>query len=123
MDNVRLLANKMDELTALARSQKAFHECGIMCFTETWLHQDKPDHNVSIKGFQTVCADRDCTENSQRKVGGLAVLVNNRWCNAGHVKNKECICSSELFVVGLLPYCFFSRKLSHAIVAAVYISP
>ncbi|KAJ8385610.1 hypothetical protein AAFF_G00184720 [Aldrovandia affinis] len=43
MGNVRSLANKMDELTALARSQAEFRECSIMCFTESWLHKDIPD--------------------------------------------------------------------------------
>lgn len=38
MSKVRSLANKMDELTALARSQKEYRECSLMCFTETWLH-------------------------------------------------------------------------------------
>ncbi|KAI4885338.1 hypothetical protein NFI96_001847 [Prochilodus magdalenae] len=62
MGNVRSLANKMDELTALAMSQKEYRQCSLMCFLETWLHQDIPDDNVSITGFQTVRADRDCTE-------------------------------------------------------------
>ncbi|KAL6484000.1 hypothetical protein MHYP_G00088730 [Metynnis hypsauchen] len=31
---------KMDELTALARSQREYRECSLMCFSETWLHQD-----------------------------------------------------------------------------------
>ncbi|KAI4903482.1 hypothetical protein NFI96_006182 [Prochilodus magdalenae] len=62
MGNVRSLANKMDELAALAMSQKEYRQCSLMCFSETWLHQDIPDDNVSITGFQTVRADRDCTE-------------------------------------------------------------
>ncbi|KAJ8390513.1 hypothetical protein AAFF_G00103100 [Aldrovandia affinis] len=62
MGNVRSLANKMDELTALARSQAEFRECSIMCFTESWLHKDIPDNNVSVDGFQTVRGDRDCIE-------------------------------------------------------------
>ncbi|KAI4899972.1 hypothetical protein NFI96_015155 [Prochilodus magdalenae] len=48
MGNVRSLANKMDELTALAMSQKEYRQCSLMCYLETWLHQDIPDDNVSI---------------------------------------------------------------------------
>ena len=38
MGNVRSLANKMDELTALSRSQGEDRECSLMCLTDTWLH-------------------------------------------------------------------------------------
>ena len=120
MGNVRSLANKMDELTALIRSR----ECSLMCFSETWLHQDNRDHNFSINGFQSVRADRDHTGSGKRKGGGLAVLVNNRWCNNGHVTIKQSICCPdiELLVVGLRPY-YLPCEFSHAIVVVVYIPP
>lgn len=35
--NVRSLANKVDELEVLARTQREYRESSIMCFTETWL--------------------------------------------------------------------------------------
>ncbi|KAI4894907.1 hypothetical protein NFI96_007435 [Prochilodus magdalenae] len=124
MGNVRSLANKMDELAALAMSQKEYRQCSLMCFSETWLHQDIPDDNVSITGFQTVRADRDCTESGKRKGGGLAVLVNNRWCSPGHITVKERICCPdiELLAVGLRPY-YLPREFSHVVVVAVYIPP
>ncbi len=124
MGNVRSLANKMEELTALARSQAEYRECSLMCFTETWLHQDIPDHNVSIGGFQTVRADRDCNGSGKLKGGGLAVIVNNRWCNPAHITIKERICSPdiELFAVGLRPY-YLPREFSHVVMVAVYIPP
>ncbi|KAI4883080.1 hypothetical protein NFI96_000510 [Prochilodus magdalenae] len=117
----------MDELTALAMSQKEYRQCSLMCFSETWLHQDIPDDNVSITGFQgggVVRADRDCTESGKRKGGGLAVLVNNRWCSPGHITIKERICCPdiELLAVGLRPY-YLPREFSHVVVVAVYIPP
>ncbi|KAJ8389955.1 hypothetical protein AAFF_G00112400 [Aldrovandia affinis] len=69
----------MDELTALARSQREFRECSIMCFTESWLHLDFPDHNVSIDGFQTVRADRDCTESGQITTLGTSTPAMCLW--------------------------------------------
>lgn len=124
MGNVRSMANKMNELTGLARSQREFRECSLMCFTETWLNSDIPDHNVSIDGFQIVRADRDCNKSGKRKGGGLAVLVNNRWCNPGHITIKQRICSpdTELLAVGLRPY-YLPREISHAIAIAVYVPP
>ncbi len=124
MGNVRSLANKMEELTALARSQTEYRECSLMCFTETWLHQDIPNDNVSIDGFQTVRADRDSTGSGKRKGGGLAVLVNNKWCNPAHITIKERVCSrdSELLAVGLRPY-YLPREFSHVVMVTVYVPP
>ncbi len=124
MGNVRSLANKMEELTALARSQTEYRECSLMCFTETWLHQDIPDDNVSIDGFQTVRAGRDSTGSGKRKGGGLAVLVNNKWCNPAHITIKERVCSPdiELLAVGLRPY-YLPREFSHVVIVTVYVPP
>ena len=71
MGNVRSLGNKMDELAPLTRSHQEYWECSLMIFSESWLHTDVPDHNVSTKGFHTVRADRDCTMSGKRKGGGL----------------------------------------------------
>ena len=70
MGNVRSLANKMDELAALAGSQREYRESSVMVFTETWLHQDIPDSNVTVAGFHTIRADRDCTLSGKVKGGG-----------------------------------------------------
>lgn len=52
--NVRSPANKMDELEALARIWREYTEYSIMCFTESCLHKQIPDSNVTIPGFRTV---------------------------------------------------------------------
>lgn len=95
-----------------------------MIFTESWQHTDIPEHNVIIGGFQTVRANRDCTESDKRKGGGLSVFVNIRWYKPGHVTIKEHMCTRdiELLAVGLRPY-YLPRKISHAIVVEVYIPP
>ncbi|KAI2649597.1 RNA-directed DNA polymerase from mobile element jockey [Labeo rohita] len=124
MGNVRSLANKMDELTALSQSQREYRECSVMCFTETWLHQDIPDDYATVTGFHMVRADRDCVGSGKRKGGGLAVLVNNRWCNPAHITVKECICNPdvELCAVGLRPY-YLPREFSHVVMVIVYAPP
>lgn len=66
MGNVRSMANKMYELTALARSQREYQESSITFFTEIWLRCNIPDEHVSIDDFQIVQADR------------LVVLINNK---------------------------------------------
>lgn len=104
--NVRSLANKVDELESLIRTQREYRESSIMCFTETWLHEQIPDSNITIPDFQTLQADRDTTATNKKKGGGLAVFVNNRRYHPGHITVKERICSSdsELVAVGLRPY-------------------
>ena len=122
--NVRSLANKMDELEALARTHREYRESSVMCFTETWLHEQIPDSNATIPGFHTVRADRDTAASGKKKGGGLAVLVNNRWCHPGHISVKERFCSPdiELIAIGLRPY-YLPREFTSVIAITVYIPP
>ncbi|KAK0135785.1 hypothetical protein N1851_028349 [Merluccius polli] len=89
MGNVRSLNNKFEELEALVRSQKVYRESSLLCFSETWLKDSVPDSITSIYGFRTIRADRDTTATGKRKGGGLAVFINNKWCNPRHVTIKE----------------------------------
>ena len=67
---------------ALTRSQREYQECSLMCFTEPWLHQEIPNDNVSIDGYETV--------------QGLSILVNNRWFSPAHITVKEIICCPDM---------------------------
>ncbi len=86
--------------------------------------QDIPDSNVFVDGFQTLWTDRNCKESCKRKGGGLAIPVNNKWCNLGHIMIKECVRNPaiELLAVSVQPY-YLPRDFSHAIVLVVYIPP
>ena len=123
MGNVRSLPNKLDELSALTRHEREFRECSVMLFTETWLTTLTPDTLVSLDGFHLVRADRTA-ESGKRKGGGLAVFVNDRWCNSGHISIKEQICCKdiELLAVSMRPY-YLPREFSHAIAIAAYVPP
>ncbi|XP_053493480.1 uncharacterized protein LOC128615428 [Ictalurus furcatus] len=122
--NVRSLSNKMEELTALTRLQREYRECSIMCFTKTWLNDLSTDSLVTLDGFQLVRADRKAKESSKRKGGGIAMFVNERWCNPGHVRVKEQWCTKdiELLAVSMRPY-YLPREFSHVIALTVYIPP
>ncbi|XP_073668918.1 uncharacterized protein [Paramisgurnus dabryanus] len=124
MGNVNSLANKMDEMAALVKNVKLYRECSLICLTETWLTSNIPDASVELTGFSIVRADRDPKRSGKNKGGGLALFVNTRWCNTGHVTVKEIICCPdiELLAVSLRPY-YMPRELSHAIVVCVYIPP
>ena len=123
MGNVRSLPSKMDELTALTRHQRDYRECSIMVLTETWLTELTPDTDANLNGFQLLRADRTA-ESGKRKGGGLAVFVNDRWCNSGHITVKEQVCSKDIKLLALStrPH-YLPRKFTQVIVCAVYIPP
>jgi len=102
MGNVQSLVNKMDELTSLTRSESMFREGSVMFFGETWLHDNVPDSVVDLAGFQLVWADRSCADSGKKKGGGVAVYVNNRWCNPGHITVKERVCSPDIELLAVI---------------------
>ena len=105
MGNVRSFPNKMDELTALTQHQRDYCECSIMVLMETWITELTPDTDVNLDGFQQRWADMTA-ESGKKKGGGLAVFVNDRWFNSGHIAVKEEVCSKDIniFAVSMRPY-------------------
>ncbi|KAI3375722.1 hypothetical protein L3Q82_003726 [Scortum barcoo] len=103
MGNVRSLPNKMDELAALDPASAGTAE---------------------LDGFYTLLRADRSKESGKRKGGGLAVLVNDRWCNPGHITVKEQLCCKdiELLAVSMRPY-YLLREFTHALVVVVYIPP
>ena len=92
-----------------------------MCFTALWFHEGIPDFNPTVAGFHSHQADRDCGKRSKKEGGGVALFVNNKWCNAGHVMVKERFCSPdiELLAMSLGPY-YLPREFICAIIIVVY---
>lgn len=64
------------------------------------------DSNATIAGFQTLRADRDCGMSVKKNGGGVALFVNGKLSNAGHITMKEDLCNPdiELPTVSLRPY-------------------
>ena len=61
----------------------------------SWLTELTPDTNATLDGFHLLRADRT-RESGKSKGGGLAVFVNDRWCNPGHTTIKEQICNRDI---------------------------
>ena len=120
MGNDNCLTNKTDKLAALVRT---FRESSLLCLSETWLTQNTPDANVDVPGFTTVRADRN-RHSGKCKGVGLALFIQIRWCNPGHVTVKETECNRDikLLAVELRPY-YMPREFFHAIVVCVYVPP
>ena len=55
-----------------------------------------PDSLVTLDGLQIIQADRRSEECGKRKGGGIAVFVNERWCNPGHISLKEQCCTRDI---------------------------
>ena len=110
-------------LTTLTWCQRDFRECSIMALTETWLTELTPDMDTNLDGFQLRRADR-MAEKGKRKRGGLAVFVNDRWCNSVHITVKEEVCSKDikLLAVSMRLY-YILREFTQVIVFAVYTPP
>ena len=106
----------MEELTALTRLQREYWECSLICFTETWLNKLSPDSHADLDGFQLMRADRKAKESSTREGGGIAMFVNKRWCNPGHIRVKEQYFSRDIerLVVSIQPY-YLLREFLHVI--------
>ena len=124
MGNVNSLPNKIDELASLVKNVKTYKECSLMCFSKTWLTANIPDANVEIPGFITVRSNRKVESCGKKKGGGLAVYINARWCNPGHVSTKISICTKdiELLAVSLRPF-YLLREFGHVIAVIVYVPP
>ena len=91
MGNARSLNNKIDELAANTRYLSAYREAGIVCITETWLHDTHPDSCFEPDGFKIYRGDR--TKDSGKNTGGgVCALINNKWCSPNniHITHKSC---------------------------------
>jgi len=127
MGNIEMLANKMDKLGVLNTTQKEYQEFIIIGFTETWLLRHSGGYSgfkCVSPGFKAIQARRDIRSSGKSKGGGITVLVNNRWCNTGHVTMKEEICSwdIELLTVCLRPN-YLPWEFTCVILVVVYILP
>lgn len=114
----------MEELCALIWTQKEYRDSSSLCFTVTWLHRDFPDHTAAVPGFTLIRADRDATLSGKWKGRGIAVFVNESWCNSSHVTVMERLFSPniELLAVSMSPY-NFPREFSCIMINCVYIPP
>ena len=66
-----------------------------MVLNEMWLIALTVDTNTNLDGFQMRKADR-VAESGNRKGGGLAVFVQDRWCSSGQIIVKEQVCSKDI---------------------------
>lgn len=122
MGNIRSLASKTDELSALTKHQAAYKESSILCFTESWLHENIQDSAVELGGFTMVRADGS-KNSGKRKGGGLVVFINSRWCHSGHATVKQQICTPNIELLVSLRVYYLPREFSHVLAVTVYIPP
>ena len=119
--NVRSLVNKIDELRLQCRYLNEFRESCIIGITETWLEESISDSFVEIDGFQLIRWDRS-KESRKSKGGGVALYINEKWCQNITVKKQLCSPDIELLSISIRPF-YLPRELSNIFVSIVYIPP
>ncbi|KAI3362151.1 hypothetical protein L3Q82_012478 [Scortum barcoo] len=109
----------MEQLAAPTRLQQEYRECSLMHFTETLAEPPHPGlHWCSWTDFISSEADRNTRESGKKKGGGIALFVNDKWCNPGHIHVKEQRCTRDRYHPAVLP-----AKFSHVITITTYIPP
>jgi len=88
---MRSLADKMDKPEPLMRTQQEY-QGGKIIFPLR--HGCRDDSNTSVLRLKTIGADGDCRQKGNSKGGGLQ--SNNRWCNPGHLAEKERLCTPDV---------------------------
>lgn len=79
----QLLALRSTAVLPQERPSGKRGQCSIVVFTETWPNPMIPDSHVTQDGFNLCWTDRT-KDSGERKGGGLAVFIKDRWCNSGH---------------------------------------
>ena len=122
--NVRSLYNTMDELSAWKEHDRRYETSGLLCFTETWLHEDIPEANVKLEGFHVFREDRNEMQTGKKSGGCVCIYVNSKWChpNNSHPKFTYCDPNVELITITCRPY-YLPREFSNVLVTCVYIPP
>lgn len=80
--NVRSLDGKIDYIRLWRASHRSVRDCCVAVFTETWLNQNITDAALQLDGLTLYRADR-AASSGKLSGGGLAVYINNSWCQGG----------------------------------------
>lgn len=120
--NVRSINNKTDELFNLLAFNREFKESSVLCLTETWLKQDKPDALVTPPGFTIHRKDRSQEQTGKSEGGGVCVMVNHRWCADTTIFAQSCSPLLEQITVNCRPF-YSPREFSSFVIMTVYIPP
>ena len=116
--NCRSINKKQDELSTLVQHDKDFRRCNLMCYTETWLDENK---TLDIPGFTAIRADRDNTK-AQKKGhgGGVCFLVNEKWCTQYTIREVHCTKDYEILTVSFRPF-YLPREFGQITIILAYI--
>ena len=105
LSNVRSIKNKDDELLYQLKTKIEYREASVFCFTETWIDSSTPDTAVRPPaGYTLHRADRCPDLSGKVRGGGIAFLINNRWCVDSQKVNATCTPFLETLSVKAKPF-------------------
>ena len=120
--NCRSLHPKIDELRANCKFLYQYREACCLAFTETWLNNKMTDSSLEIPGFTLVRADRTEEKSGKKKGGGVAIYINENWCNNINIEKQHCCPNIEFLSVSLRPK-YLPREFTNVYITVVYIPP
>lgn len=120
--NCQSLQQKIDELRANTRFLYQYREACCIALTETWLKDSIPDSAMQIPNFTIIRSDRTQADSNKIKGGGLALYVNDSWCNNMSIKHQHCSPDVEVLCVNLRPI-YLPREFTNIFISLVYIPP
>ena len=119
--NVRSVVNKIDELRANCKYLHEYREACVIGLVETWLESNIPDSAMDVEGFKLLRCDRN-EQSGKLRGGGVALLINELWCNNIQIRRSECTKDYELLTVNVRPF-YLPREFTNIFITVLYIPP
>ena len=73
--NVQSLQNKLDELHACVQYHQTFRTCSMLCFTETWLHDNILDNRIVCPWTVLQCLEQTDRKKQENRKGVAYVCI------------------------------------------------
>ena len=120
--NVRSIVNKADELRVNCRYLYEYRDSCVLGLCETWLDENIPNPTLEVNNFTLFRCDRNKRITGKTRGGGIAIYINERWCNNYSINKQLCTPDIELLTVNLRPF-YLPREFTNVYVTMLYIPP
>ena len=115
---------KVDDLRLRFACERDIRHCNVLIFSETWLDPSKADHSIKPADNLSVFRSDRTDESNKTCGGGVAIMVNEGWCDSRNITVLQRFCSPEVefLAIKARPH-FLPREITSVVLVAVYIPP